>query len=244
MVSSGFVFQEYERYRNTSSDALGGMGLKPGISYFGANTCDLSGERVRIFNIDLAGDEFYVIDGYFLLYRKGKITIYKYDSSFNFSRTRSISNHLLTFLIKKHGIGRRCRFFFYNVLLHLIKNGERRCDFKLRDIMQYMCIDWLRDVKTCGEGVVCFYRNGESRTYDSRLQVVSGSSERGWRGSERVIENRVQTVRISKNGVEIAPHGRSFKDVLAIRDIRQHMALDDSLFVLTRDSVKVLSFGD
>lgn len=235
------VSQEYRRYlemgQQTCKVKLGNPG-----PLFSRNLYDLSGERIRTLKIELTGDELYVIEGYLLLYRRGVIRIYRYDAEFNCTRVRSMESHLLTFLVGKGALGQRCRFLFYNVLLHLVKNNEKKYDAKLRDVMCYMCVDWLVDVRFGDSGVVCTYRNGESVAYDDRLRP--GCQVDVCRKEQKDIECGGQKIRVARNHVEVTRRDRSFKNVLAIEGIRQYIALGCSLFLLTPDSVKVLSFGE
>lgn len=235
---------EYRKYDAIGANRVHRLKLKPAMLYSTQNTSDLSGERIETFNIDLTGDDLYVLDGYLLLYVRETIRIYRYDSMFNCTRLRTISSHLLIFLIKKRAVNRRCRLFFYDVLLHLIKNNERNYDSKLRDIMHYMCIDWLDDVRLCSEGALCIYRNGESRLYDHGLRVLAEDKHLVFGRNENVVKNQVQTIRISKKGVEIIHIDRSFRDLLTIEGIKQHIILRNALFLLTGNSIKVLRFED
>lgn len=243
MAFHGPVEKEHKRYRGMDANSFYNLGLNPGTPCFVPNICRLSGEMIRVFRVSLTGDEFYVISGYLLLYKKDTIRIYVYDDELNFTGVRRINNHLLIFLVKNKAMNRRCRFLFYNILLHLMKNSEKRYDTKLRDIICYMCVDWLVDVEFCGEGVKCLYRNGESRFYNNRLQITSpvGSARKGY---ESVPTDGIHKVRVSKNSIEITHKDKAFRDFLSIERIKQHVALGNKLFLLTDDSVKILSFED
>ncbi|CAD24921.2 hypothetical protein [Encephalitozoon cuniculi GB-M1] len=233
------VSKEYKKYLEAASHVVRLDTLGP---FFSLNEYNLSGEKIKTFSIELKGDEFYVIDGHLLLYRNGMIRIYRYDERFRCTRTRSMDLHLLTFLVKKKAMNQRCRFLFYNILLHLVKNNERKYDAKLREIMCYMCVDWMVDVKFGDRMVLCTYRNGESRVYNSRLQLISDSFS--CRREKGIMECGAQKIRVTKSCVEIARDDWSFKSLISIGEVVQYIALGDSLFLLTRDSIKILSFEE
>ncbi|KAG5858880.1 hypothetical protein KMI_10g15790 [Encephalitozoon hellem] len=233
------VSEEYNRYIEGESCRLRISSSGP---LFSLNRYDLSGEKVKVFSVELTGDEFYVIDGYLLLYRGSTLGIYRYDKRFKCTKVRSISLHLLIFLLKKKAISRRCRLLFYNILLHLVKSSEKKYDMKLREIMCHMCVDWMVDVKL-GDGMaLCTYRNGESRIYNDRLQIVNDNFLQRKDGS--TIECGDQRVRMMKGRVEVARNGCKFKSVFAVGEIRQYIALGSNLFLLTEDSIKILSFEE
>lgn len=218
----------------SGTDSVRDIGLKSVC--FVPSTCSLSGERVCTFSINLSGDEVYAIDGYILLHRGGVIKIYRHDAEFNCKRVRTIESHLLLFMVRRRAVNQRCRFLFYNILLHLVKNGERKYDAKLTEIMRRMCIDWLVDVRICGNGFLCSYQNGDTRLYNGRLEICSDAGCAGEAADES------KTVRIMRNKIEIVHSDRSFKDLLVIRGIRQSIALQNRLLLLTKDSIKVLVF--
>ncbi|AFN82375.1 hypothetical protein EROM_010300 [Encephalitozoon romaleae SJ-2008] len=233
------IFEEYMNYIKVES-------CRPKLSssgpFFSLNRYDLSGEKVRVFSIELTGVEFYVIDGYILLYQGNMVGIYRYDKRFKCTKIRSINLHLLLFLLRKKAMSRRCRFLFYNILLHLVKNNEKKYDMKLREIMCYLCADWMTDVKL-GDGVVsCTYRNGESRVYNGRLQLIKSSPS--WRKDKSTMECGDQKVRVMKNCVEVTRNDWQLKSMFPVGEIRQYIALRSNLFLLTEDSIKVLSFEE
>ncbi|KAM0672292.1 hypothetical protein CWI42_010380 [Ordospora colligata] len=235
--------QEYDGYLNNCKDISCNAGLNNSTICFVPNQHDLSGEKVEVFNIDLTADEMCLVDGYFLLYRNGAIRIYRYDTKFKCVKVRKIESHLLIFLIKRGRINKQCRFLFYNVLLNLIKSNEKKYDQKLNDIMCSMCVDWITSIKFGMNGeILCVYRNRESRVFNAKLQVISSTGFSFVKDSN-VVESREQTVTVKKNGLEITRKDRSFKNVLAINEIKQHSAIADILFLLTNNGIKALRFG-
>lgn len=231
------VFKEYKEYLLSETHSLG---LKTQEPFFSLNRYDLSGEKVRVFSIELVGNEFYAIEGYLLLHRGDSIKVYKYDEKFRCTRIKSMDFHLLIFLVKKKAISRRCRLLFYNILLHLVKNNEKKYDMKLKEIMCYMCADWMVDARMGDCMVSCVYRNGESRVYNSKLQLVDENFL--WKKEKSTIECKSQKIKVMKNCVEVSRNDWSFKSVFPVGEIRQYVALENSLFLLTEDSIKVLSF--
>lgn len=205
-------------------------------SYFILNKYCLLGEKIRMFNIELTGNEFYVIDGYFLLYRKGKLEIYSYNEQFNFTKLRNIDCHLLIFFIRKKEIDKNCRFLLYNILLHFIKNNVKKYEFKLRNVMQYICVDWLIHVKFYGKGIACLYKNGDIKFFNNKLEEVS-------KKEILVVKCKNKTnIKVFKNKVELNHNNGKFKDLIVVNGIKQYIGQKNNLFLLTKDSVKILNF--
>jgi hypothetical protein len=201
---------------------------------------NLSGDNIRACTINLTGDELYVAEGFFLIYKKGMLRIYKYDASFHCERYKVISTNLLLFFVRRNALRKSVRFFFYNVLLNLTRSGTRRCEQRMESIMLDMKIDLLDDVR-CGEHeVVCIYRNGDRRVFNFMLDEYKCSA----REPETTRDRLPQNIEVHRNSVTVSHFRSAFKSVFRVPDIKQYLAFNEHLFLLTGSNIQVLSFED
>lgn len=204
---------------------------------------DLTGETIKAYNISLAGEEIQVINGHLLIYGEGAISIYRVNEHLQLKKVKVMRTHLLLFLIKSKAIGHECRLIFYNILLTLTEQKVKKIETMLEEILLYLDIDILVNMEYINEHLVCEYRSGVKQVFNNNLLKMEGVSVRGvstLKNDELRYEGVV--VKICNDKIEVNHLYKSFVEVLSVPGIRQHVACDNLLFLLTEKTIRVLKF--
>ncbi|EJW02198.1 hypothetical protein EDEG_03352 [Edhazardia aedis USNM 41457] len=223
------------------------------IKIFKKNSHNLTSETIKAYEINLSGKEIAVSQGQLLIIdHNNTITIYNYDDNLKLKKIRKMRIHLLLFLTKTNSLSTNCKMVFYNILLTLVKQQVQRIDTFLEDIMMYLEVDKLSNMFFHKEYLVCKYKNGSVTVYDNKLAKVnnfignirSEMDDMCFDKDTNVhnIDYERVSLHIKRNTIEINHKEKSFIEVVDVPGMIQCVYIDNLIFMLMEESIKILKF--
>lgn len=203
---------------------------------------NLTGKNIKAYDIIIKATEIYVIEEYLLIYDKKILCIYKWNTKLEIKKIREIRTHTLLYHIKTENINRNIKNVFYNIILTLISQKIKRIDVIIENILNYLEIDELCDMKLQGNYLICYYKNGNKKFYDNTLKNIEEYEQKNFRGKNLGLKYDDLEIKIGENRIEIDYHEKNYLEIIDIPFIRESFYFGEYLFVLTEEHIKILHF--
>lgn len=210
------------------------------ITIFNPVAIKLPGTKYKSYETNIVASEIAVTDGMLISLQNNTLRVYKWDSELEFRKIREIRTHLLLFLIRTNSLKKKTRLVLYNIVMTLIEKKIERIDLFLDSILTIMNIDDVDEMYFDSASLVCEYKNGERRIFDSGMKEVA--IEVGQRGDDRIEIMKNVVVRERENWIEIDYESKNYVDVIETGEIKQCVYVNEFLFVLGKESIKILKF--
>lgn len=140
--------------------------------------------------------------------------------------------------------------------MELIENNVYRHEAWFEAITLYLNLDKAEDLCICKNGIAVVYKDGTTKYFDEYLNVIENameaqslsaegqslSAEGQSLSTEGLLENTDQHYLVTKDSIELHRTGSPYVSKRKIGNIKQHMAIDDLLFILTDGRLVIVKF--
>lgn len=204
----------------------------------------INDNQLKAYDVNLKGEEIYVLDSHLLMYDGAIITILKFNSNFQFKKIRDLKSHLLLFYIRTNSINKKTRFVIYNMVLSLVSQKIRMLDDFLEKILVFLNVEHIEDIFIKEDLLYCVYDNLNVKVYNTKLLEVGSElleDEAPKEENKYIFEDLIITILEDKLEIDFVK--KNFVDIIEIPGIKQVFGVDNNLFILTKLNIKILTFS-
>lgn len=211
------------------------------ISIFNPVAIKLLGTKYKSYQTEIIADEIAVIEGMMMGLHENVLRIYKWNEDLEFRKVREIRTHALLFLIQTKSLKNETKQVLYNIVMVLIKQKIERIDLFLDKILAIVNIDDINEMYFVKDVLVCEYLDGEKRVFDTGMKEVKDKNVEKLKMRIEVEKN--VTIRQRYSWIEINYEKKNYLDVIEMGMIKQCVYVNEYVFVLGEDSIKILKFS-